>query len=225
MSYVEIRWILGGDAVIALARAYAQDMQVEWFEALKRSQVTILRYLSAGHWAARAGAYHCEKSFTNADGKRHDVKLERVWDHDNQERVIPIEYWQILQKSGADKDANWHLSEFDLPLYSEAGITYVGFAKRVEFDRATVAQAIQISASSTAPISKKAGRPLIGSDKYLPELERLIRAGQLASSVADQSRELQRWYRAMYPDQKAPVPGTIENAIRERFRDAKAAIK
>ena len=225
MSYPEIRWILGRDAVIAIARAYAQDMQVEWVEALKRSQVTILRYLSAGHWAARSAAYHCEKSFVNSDGKRDGVKLERVWDPDNQERVIPIEYWQILQKSGADQDANWHLSEFDLPLYSKAGFTYVGFAKRVEFDRATVAHTIQMSASSTGRISKKSGRPQIGSDKYLPELERLIGAGQLASSVADQSRSLHQWYRAMYPDQKSPVPGTIENAIRERYAEAKASIK
>lgn len=209
-----------------MAHSYAEGMQADLAEASKRSQITILRYLSAGHWPARAGAYHCEKVFINAEGKREGVKLEKIWDPENETWVMPREYWQVLQRSGADQNANWHLGEFDLPLYSEDGLWYSGFAKRVEIDRECLAQIYDIPPASADKLTKRRGRRPIGSDKYLHELDRRIQAGELAASVAEQSRDLRQWYRAMYPDhKKAPAAGTIENAIRERYREAKAAMK
>jgi hypothetical protein len=227
MSNPDSRWIPAQDAVIAMAHSYAKGMQVDWAEALKRSQLTILRYyLSAGHWPARAGAYHCQKTFINTEGKREGVKLEKIWCPENQAWVIPRDYWQVLHRSGADENANWHLGEFDIPLHSEKGFSYSGFAKRVEIDRECLAQISDIPPASVDRLTKKPGRRPIGSDKYLHEFERRIQGGELAASVAEQSRELHQWYRAMYPDhKKAPAAGTIENTIRERYREAKAAKK
>lgn len=201
------------EVLIALAGAYADGLQVDWSEALTQSQTTILRYLSAGHWPARAGAYHCE--FRTIDGAGR--KLEKVLSSNNDGWIIPREYWQIVMKSGAHLNANWHLGEFDLPPFQDEGGTYSGFARNVEFDRTYLPEQGEQLAAHQTERTGDAGRPEKGATLYLGELERRAQKGELESTLAAQARALQSWFRAEYPDRQAPGLGTIENRIRPFF--------
>ena len=204
-----------------MANSYASGMQTDFPEALARSRVTILRYLSAGHWPARAGSYHCEKTTTDAEGKRTAFELAKIWDPEAREWVIPRDYWRVLEKSGAIRDANWHLCEYDLPPYHDGEGTYSGFARNVEFDREHLAHGLRLLIPEESNDKGKPGRPGLGAPEYRAELERRIKVGDLESGVAEQSRVLRAWYCAQYPDRKAPKAVTIENDIRVRFREAK----
>ena len=215
------RWIPAKDAVLAMARICADEMKVDWSTALKQSQATILRYMAAGHWPARAGAYHCEFQPVHGIGR----KLEKTRNPENDHWVIPREYWQLIQRSGAHQNVNWHLGEFDLPPHEEAAGIFSGFARNVEIDGAYLPARSQTVDSSQIEPTGDAGRPEKGATQYIRELERRIENCNLEKSLREQARVLYAWFCEQYPDRQAPTARTIENRIRSIYRNAGNATK
>ena len=62
------------------------------------------------------------------------------------------------------------------------------------------------------------GRPKKGIDIIRAEFQRRVDAGELADSLAAESRALADWYRQTWPRRDCPTPKTIENNLREDWR-------
>lgn len=220
MSDLESRWISPADALAIMARAYASAMEVDISEARRRSQASILRYLAAGHWPARAGAYHCEFRPFTGRGR----KLDKVSNDENDERVIPKGYWQLVEKSGAYISANWHLGEFDLPPFEDGAGTYSGFAKNVEFDRSYLPErpfgpALRSEDEGTGD----PGRTEKGFTLYMAEFERRIERGDTLPTLSEEAAALMAWFLSQHPGRQAPTTKTITNRIRAAYNAWKAA--
>ena len=65
------------------------------------------------------------------------------------------------------------------------------------------------------------GRPSKGIEIIRAEFERRVTAGEIAASLAAESRELADWYSQTYPESPRPTPKTIENILRSDYRAAK----
>ncbi|KLI64517.1 hypothetical protein [Aurantiacibacter marinus] len=220
MSDLESRWISPADALAIMTRAYASAMEVDIAEARKRSQASIFRYLAAGHWPARAGAYHCEFRPVTGGGQ----KIDKVPNDENDERIIPKDYWQIIVKSGANMSANWHLGEFDLPPFEDDAGTYSGFAKNVEFDRSYLPEQ-----SSTAVFRDEAegtgdpGRTEKGFTLYMAEFDRRKQRGDTLPTLSEEAAALLAWFLNQHPGRQAPTTKTITNRIRIAYNAWRAA--
>ncbi|WP_144062047.1 hypothetical protein [Sphingomonas sp. MM-1] len=220
MSNHESRWISACDALAAMTRAYASAMQVNLVEARERSQASILRYLSAGDWPARAGAYHCEFRPIDGDG----WKLEKVPSNENDGWVIPKEYWQVVVKSAAHRNANWHLGEFDLSSFQDEGGTYSGFARNVEFDRSYLPeQCLTPEPKAEVEGTGDPGRREKGFALYMAEFDRRKQRGDTLSTLTQEAGALLAWFRQEHPDRQAPTIKTITNRIRSAHIAWKAA--
>ena len=62
------------------------------------------------------------------------------------------------------------------------------------------------------------GRPKKGIDIIRIEFQRRVEAGEIAGSLAAESRALAEWYRQTYPRRDCPTTKTIENNLREAWR-------
>jgi hypothetical protein len=62
------------------------------------------------------------------------------------------------------------------------------------------------------------GRPELGASLYEAELERRAAAGTMETVLADEARELLRWFKAEHPQRQPPTEKTIQNRIRTRHR-------
>jgi hypothetical protein len=63
------------------------------------------------------------------------------------------------------------------------------------------------------------GRPT-SMQLILDEFERRIEAGNVTTGVASQASELRHWIVTTHPYEPHPTAKTIENRIRERYRQA-----
>jgi len=221
MTDSKIRWGSAKDALLSMANACADEMQIEFAEALAHSQDTILRYLAAGHWISRAGAYHCE-FLPNLGGAR---KVDKIRNPENDQWVLPREYWQYVQKPGAHESVSWYLSEFDLPLFQSEEGTYSGFAKNVEFDLTYIPEQCWNKDPKQPDRTDDPGRPAKGYSIYKAEFQRRIESGETLPTLSKEAKALSVWFEQTYPLKPAPTAKTIENRIREDFRAAKNATK
>jgi hypothetical protein len=70
-----------------------------------------------------------------------------------------------------------------------------------------------------------AGRPAKKKRAIVQELERRAAAGELRDSLADQARDLSKWAAEKFPHDEVASPRTIENNIREIFRNLRGPRK
>lgn len=87
-------------------------------------------------------------------------------------------------------------------------------------ERGDVRQRWPFAAPETAKTGAP-GRPALSMHLIFDELERRAKAGTLASKVGDESVQLVAWLKEMHADMPRPKPKTVENQIRDRFRELK----
>ena len=59
---------------------------------------------------------------------------------------------------------------------------------------------------------------------YLAELQRRHLAGEMDRSVGAEARALHSWFKANHPERNPGAERSIENNIRDRYRELKAQI-
>lgn len=69
------------------------------------------------------------------------------------------------------------------------------------------------------------GRPALGVQLYMRELERRASSGTIEAELADEATALLRWYVEAYPERQSPTVKTIKNRIRARHRQLVPEIK
>ena len=163
------------------------------------------------HWVRLRTAFH--KRFQSGEIVATGyVKPANIADN---RRVIPADKWGILKPDFRNSTASGGGMEIIHVIVHPPGSEVLAISGEL----AVAEQA----ATNRSPLthSGMVGRPT-AKHLYPDELERRAKAGIMCGKLAAESRELHNWLQQSHPEINPGTPKTIENNIRDRYRQLKA---